>query len=57
MDKFIEFEAEIRKVEAKKLITNDMEYKLILTTSDNRLIELAKLPADSMIKVTIEIET
>lgn len=53
----ITFTAEVREVKAKKLITNDIEYRLVLASSDKRMIELATIPSDCVVKVSIEITT
>lgn len=50
----IEFNAEVIKVESKKLISNDIEYSVKLITNEQSVLELAKLPAEQMIKVKIE---
>ena len=52
----MEFIAEIREVKSKKLITNDIEFTVKLNTSDPAILELAKIPADQLIKVVIEID-
>ena len=50
----ISFLAEFRKVESKKLITNDNEIKVTLVTNDIRALELAKLSTDSVLEVQIK---
>lgn len=55
MNETVKFKAEIRSVSSKKLISNDIEYKLVLTTEDNRIIDLAKLPSECIVDVHIEI--
>ncbi|MEK9207805.1 MAG: hypothetical protein AAB922_04935 [Patescibacteria group bacterium] len=49
------FLAEVREVKSKKLITNDIEFTLKVNTNDPSILELAKFPADTMIKVSVEI--
>lgn len=56
MVEILTFDAEIRTVQAKKLITNDMEYKLTITTSDARLLQLGAIDPDKIIQVTIKLE-
>lgn len=50
----IEFLAEVREVKSKKLVTNDIEYTVKLNTNEQSILELAKLPADQLVKVKIE---
>ena len=52
----IEFLAEFRAIQSRKLITNDNEVTVKLATSDLMALELAKLPTDVILKVTIEVE-
>lgn len=54
MDQPITFIAEIKKVEAKKLISNDIEFRLSLVSPDPNLLDLAKYPPDVAVKVIIE---
>ena len=51
----IEFTAEIREVKSRKLITNDIEYTVKLNTENPIILELAKIPADQLVKVKIEV--
>lgn len=53
--KISEFEAEIREVKSKKLVSLDKEITIVLNTSDLRALELAKLDTDKTIKVSIEL--
>lgn len=50
----INFDAEVRKVESKKLITNDIEYKVTFNSSDPVLLDLGKIEADRVVKVSVE---
>lgn len=52
-NKKIEFEAELRSVEAKKLICNDMEYKIILNTNNPIVLKLGELSPETTLKVEI----
>lgn len=54
--KMIQFLGEVRQFKSKKLITTDIEYTVTINTTDVTAVELAKIPADKMIKVIIEIE-
>ena len=48
------FLAEIRKVESRKLITNDTEAKVVFTSNDTSVLDLGKLPPDQIVRVTVE---
>lgn len=50
----IEFDAEIREIKAKKLVSLDQEITVKLNTNDLIVLELAKIPTDKIIKVKIE---
>lgn len=52
----ISFIAEIKEIKTKKLPSLDMEYSLRIVTNDQNLLELGKIPADKLIKVTIQAE-
>lgn len=54
MENTIQFFAEVREVKSKKLITNDIEYTVKLNTDSEFALDLGKLPADTLLKVTIE---
>jgi len=47
------FIAELTKVEAKKLVSNDMEIRVALRTDDIKVLDLGKIPADQTVMVTI----
>lgn len=49
------FLAEIKKVSSKKLASLDIEYQAVLASNELNLYALGQLPADTMIKVTVEI--
>ena len=50
----IEFIAEVREIKSKKLVSLDKEIIIVLNTSDLIALELAKLPADTLLKVKID---
>lgn len=50
----ITFTAEIREVKARKLISLDQEVSVKLTTNELSALELAKIPTDKVVEVTIE---
>lgn len=51
----IEFNAEIREVKSKKLVSLDNEISVRLSTNELPALDLAKIPPDKTIKVKIEI--
>ena len=48
------FLAELRKVEAKKLVTNDVEVIVTLNTNDTDVLELGKIPPDTILRVYVQ---
>ena len=52
MTKFV---AEIKQVSSKKTASLDIEYRVVLSTDDPRVLELGKLPADSLVNVEVEV--
>jgi hypothetical protein len=50
------FLAEIKKVEAKKLASLDMEIRLTVATDETKVLDLGKIPSDQAVKVTVETE-
>ena len=48
------FLAELRKVEAKKLVTNDVEVTITFNTSDTDILDLGKIPADTLLRVYVQ---
>lgn len=51
----IEFTAEVKKTSSKKLASLDVEYQTVLATTDPGMYKLGLLPAESLIKVTVEV--
>lgn len=51
-----EFMAEVIEVKSKKLVSLDVEYRVILRGDNPAILELGRLPADTMLKVIIEID-
>ena len=54
MDK-LSFQAEITQVNARKAVSLDIIYKLVLQTDDVKVLSLGALPAETLIKVTVEV--
>lgn len=51
----MDFQAEIKQVSASKQVSNDITYKLVLETSNPLLLDLGKLPSDTIVTVSIEV--
>lgn len=51
----IEFTAEVIEVKAKKTTSNDCEYRVVLVSENERVLELQQAIAESIVKVKIEI--
>lgn len=49
-----EFLAEIKQVKATKTASSDIEIRLTVATDEGKVLDLGKLPAKTLIKVTIE---
>ena len=52
----IKFEAEVREVKVKKLISLDKEIIIILNTSNIAAFGLANVPSEKTVRVLIEVE-
>ena len=52
----IEFSAEVKKVEAKKLASLDVAYSIVLHTDNPNVLALGTLSGDKLLKVIIEVE-
>lgn len=50
----MEFNAEVKKVQSRKLVSNDIEYQVVLTTNDVTALSLGALSPETMIKVSVE---
>jgi len=50
------FLAEIKKVEAKKLASLDMEIRLTLVTDETNVLDLGKVPSDQVVQVIVDSE-
>ena len=51
----LEFNAEVKQVNAKKTASLDVTYKLEVLTDDVSVLALGALDGDKMIKVSIEV--
>ena len=52
----MDFIAEIKEVKQRKTSSLDNEYSIKMVTDDSSILELGKLPSDSLIKVTVVAE-
>lgn len=52
----LNFTAEVKKVEAKKLASLDIAYQVVLYTDDPSVLALGALQGDTMLKVSMEVE-
>lgn len=52
----MEFLAEVKKVESKKLASLDIGYTVTLYTDDPSVLSLGAIQGDSVLKVTIEVQ-
>ena len=48
------FGAEIVKTTAKKLVSGDMSYEIVVRTNDSNLLQFGAYPADTYFKISIE---
>lgn len=51
----ITFNAEIKRTTQKKMASLDNVYELVLNTDNPELLELGKLPSDTLVNVTVEV--
>lgn len=51
----LKFNAEMKEVKASKLASNDMGARLVLLTDEMTVLSLGMLPADALLKVTVEV--
>ncbi len=51
----MEFKAELKQVQARKLASGDIAYKVVLETNYVNVLDLGKLPSDSLFSVSVEL--
>lgn len=51
----VTFPAEIRRVQSRKLISNDVEYTAVFTTYDGSVLNLGTIAGDVEVLITVEI--
>lgn len=49
------FTAEIKQVQARKTVSNDMVYKLVIETDNIQIMDLGKLPSDTLFDITVNL--
>jgi len=51
----MEFIAEVKKVSQRKTASLDQIYQIVLETDNPNILDLGKLPADVIVKVTVAV--
>lgn len=49
------FTAEIKQVQARKTVSNDMVYKLVIETDNVQIMDLGKLPSDTLFDISVNL--
>lgn len=52
----MEFIAEIKRTSQRKVASLDNIYQIVLETDNPALMDLGKLPADTIVKCTLEVQ-
>ena len=52
----MKFKAELKKAELVKKTSLDNEYRVVLVTDNPQILDLGKLPYDTMFKVDMDID-
>jgi len=52
----MEFIAEVKKVSQRKTASLDQVYQVVLETDNPQILDLGKLPADVVVKITVEVD-
>jgi len=50
------FKAELKKTSQRKSVSNDQTYQLVFETDNPMVMDLGKLPPDTLFKLTIDID-
>lgn len=53
----MDFNCELKQVQSKKSVSNDMVYKLILETDNPLVMDLGKLPSNTLFDVSITLHS
>lgn len=51
----LQFVAEIKRTLQRKMASLDNIYQIVLETDDPNILDLGKLPPDTIVKVTVEL--
>jgi len=51
----MDFKAEIIRTSQRKLASNDNQYELVLRTENPMIMDLAKLPSDSLFEISVNL--
>ena len=49
----MDFKAELKQVQSRKTQSNDIVYKLVLETDNVNIMDLGKLPSDSLFEISV----
>lgn len=52
----MDFKAELKKTSQRKSVSNDQTYQLVFETDNPMVMDLGKLPPDTLFKLTIDID-
>jgi hypothetical protein len=50
----MQFEAEIKTTGSRKLVSNDIEYKVVFTSNNPEVLTLGAIDPQTTVKVTVE---
>jgi hypothetical protein len=53
---YMEIVAELKRTSQRKSVSNDQTYQLVFETDDPRVMDLGKLPSETLFKLRIEVE-
>ncbi|OPZ94733.1 MAG: hypothetical protein BWY74_00344 [Firmicutes bacterium ADurb.Bin419] len=51
----MKFQAELKKTSQRKTVSNDQVYQIVLETDNPLIMDLAKLPAETLFDINIDI--
>jgi hypothetical protein len=52
----MDFKAELKKAQVRKSASNDMVYQLVFETDDVTVLDLGKLPSETIFAVNVGVE-
>lgn len=53
----MDFQAEIIRTTQRKLVSNDQQYEIVFRTNNPMLLDLGKLPSDSLFDVSVNLHS